>query len=400
MPEQVDVERLLLNKCRTAPSDKTVVQLIDDMADADLVCRSVEHYVLCDCPDDPDRHLHNGCSGRVYGKPDGSFPADEYRCNGELEHRVFPDRKRKFQEIVTEPNHEGIDAWLEGVATSAGFTPARREAGLFEVTHSGTVVTVCYVERCLNPTMLGLSLTFDDPIVYIYNVLPTLAPQWLDVSIATDVASLYVDADSFATKVEEAAAKPRSRSLADAAQAFDDFRKGLPSDAAFERFCRAFLQHLANSPAVVRNYIALLRRHQNDVHGRYHTTAGGAGHPDGYYWPKYEYLQAILEGRMNSGQIEAKCYELKSTVGNSDWFKLYGHAKDKPGILFATTNAVSGFVWENLFDVNKQSDWCRFVVIPRDLLIEMIVQCEAESLYDEEAISKPGHVLTLYNSAC
>ncbi len=384
MVEQMDVERLLLGKCSTAPSDTGVVQLIHALEGEDLIHRSVEHYVLCDCPDDLDRYTHRGCPGRVYGEADGSFPADEHRCNGELEHRVFPDRKKKFQDIVTEPNKVGTDAWLEGVAISAGFKPARREAGFFEVRHAGAVVSVCYVERCLNPTILGMSLTFDDPAVYVYNVLPTLAPEWLDVSIATDVASLYVDAESLAKKIEQAAATPRSCSFADAAQAFDDFRKGLPSDAAFERFCRGFLQHLANNPTVVKKYIALLRRHQHDVHGRYHTTAGGAGHPDGYYWPKYSYLQAVLEGPMNSGQMEAKRYELTSTVGNSDWFKLHGHAKDKPGVLFASTNAVSGFVWENLFEVNRQSGWCRFVIVPRDLLIEMIVQCEAEHLYDED----------------
>ena len=354
------------------------------MADEGLVRQRVRYYVLCDRPDDPDRNVHRRCLGHVYGEPDGSFPAAEYYCDGKLEHRVFPGGKPRFREIVTEPNDDGIDCWLQGLARLRGLAPVRREAGLFDVARNGAVVSVCYVNRCVNPTKLALSLTFDDPIVYVYNVVPALPPGWLSVAVTIDVASLYADADLLESKVEEAAAKPRQRSL----------RMRCSPLTASAGACRATLRSSASaahscncSPSgstSVQKYAALLHQHQHDVHGTYHATVGGGGQPDGYCWSKYDYLQAILEGHMSFGgsRRNAASWSQPSAIATGSNSTVT--RRDQPGVLFASTNAVSDIVWDNLLEVNRQSGWRRFVIIPRDLLIEMIVQCDAEHLYNED----------------
>jgi len=384
------VRNLLIGSDTIYPEDFERFEIAQYLHKEQLLLIESKNYVKCVNSEDSDilfvPDYNCDCSGVVYANEDGRFLKDEYYCP-DCGRIIFPQSKQKFKLFTTNINWDGLQNWVFNKFRRIDNNARILDDGVIEIIYNQKKVFICIANEnlCRSNRFSWSSFSYNDPIVNVYTVIPNLIREYIDLTVTIDLIGLLgIKNDGLVEIVENSLS--HYRRLSDREQFekdFDTFVNSL-SDTEFEKFCLRLLNYFTSENDQIKNYIAYLRRYKNTIHGKYFVHLSGPGLADGFIWSKYDYLKNLFEGKYLEGHVEVKKYYGDTSVDSDDFSRFVNHAMDKPGILITTTSKIKGPVWNKIQEWRNNKGWYRFIIIDRELLLELIVQTNATELYQEK----------------
>ena len=364
-----------------------------ELKEKGLVYFEEQFYVRCVNHEDKDilyvPDYQRECDGIILSETADEFAHDEYYCP-ECNRRIFPRSKHKFKRYKTKLDWFGTINWVLNKFQTDDVALSQTEKGLLKVEFKNNSIFICFPQQCRNNGILWSAFNYDDPVIFVYSVVPQLPADFIDLTMTIDLPELLESNQEAIKNILENSISKYSTQVNKMKfeKEFDAHVQSL-TDTKFEHFCIEILNYWVSHHEKVKKYIAYLRRYQNSVHGKYFVQAGGAGLPDGYSFTKLNYLKALFEGKYSEAQVEAKKYDKNTTVSLNDFQKLTAHARNRPGILFTTTNKISGTVWNDIIAWQKDEGWYKYIIIDRELFLELMIQTGAFELFSKTS-GKPS----------
>jgi ABC-type Fe3+-citrate transport system substrate-binding protein len=149
------------------------------------------------------------------------------------------------------------------------------------------------------------------------------------------------------------------------------------TSAGFESFVGKLLEDARRNPERLEKYRRKLNRRSRSLLGAVVRVIGGPGAEDIMVEPKAQYLANLFS---SSGTHEMKKYT--SSLNLADLRELMDHCEQRgtSGILFTSTNRVARSVWSRIRSVRSAEGIWKYVVIDRDLILELLIELQLTSL--------------------
>jgi hypothetical protein len=304
--------------------------------------------------------------------------------------RVGLQRKKIFNRYRIVTDIPGVVTYFRGILGEiAGQCDDGETYGVLLCNYAGERIRTCIVDICESDFYFSWSSISSSPILYVLiDPLKGDATEDTDSRVQLSIAELLLN--DVPTKLVQQKllsaveiAKDRNtlfRSIDELESDFESFLGHLtPTD--FEAFITKFADRARSNPQSLESYERKLNRLRDSLLGAIVRQIGGTGNEDAMVEPKYEYLQPFFSSKST--------YEMKKysgTVELSDLRELLDHCltANTDGIIYTSGNLVRGTVWNRIRRIKNNEQKWRFIVIDRNLLLELLCELRLTNLIGEK----------------
>ncbi len=278
---------------------------------------------------------------------------------------------RKYKVII---KYKSIVNFLKKLLEEGGFTCRwSGSEGVFHCMYEEKDFILAIYEMCTNDFILS-NAELDSSIIYLsIGPLPTdemdIFNEWKYLTLAQvlcdEKGKNLKERIIFVTNTLTNAIPQKA--ILD----FEVFLRKIKSGHLFEDFIAYFFMILKSRSSKLENYLAFLRKNQNNLIGSKTIKIGGAGNPDFIQFQKFKYIEAGLKSE-KSGEI--KRYT-SANLDEGQFWKIIGkHAMEKEDVLIITTQEkISPSIWLAIrkFYLDNDHQW-KHVIWDRWTLLDIM----------------------------